>query len=781
MTFAGRMLPSSCRAHGLVKALHSFLMFNSAPRLSHICLRCQRDLARRAPRNLARPFLDGGSLRHQSAAAARPVDEVDDHDHGQETAADGANRDTQSDAVAQAKERRPLFRNFRKLKRTPTTGLEINSLGKPSEIILLPSHDRRLPESVEYEDGPKLNLSAAIESEKVPLAWEQVKEFIEKAHAGIETPSGPVSIEEWTALKVALKRGFSRSQLHRFLQEGSPTSVIPDDTGRIALAAMIATDVWGYQPPRSASSQEKQAPAAKPKETISKEVNFTNEDEVLLLRRDPVYGIAALSRLCDVTVSIRSGKVTVSGTKEEVTKAHKWLTTRKPRLKHLDIEGYGEVLFTEKKRPVVDLDQRIGTARGVVLSKHPNQDGISIRFMQANKSAVFDARRDLRLLAEPAQSPSFIAAARPERVRFAPYFVKGPTRWPTSHHQWGRAFDTVAVGATGMTRRAETSSWIDDHWQDHKQQLEHPLQRQTLNSPNAVRCEFSARLGLNLYNLDPMSKYTGLSNPKNKAWFVDEVPLLAQLLASKDFQEAPPPSASDVPVQSPFLTRLLLQPVHLESIAPSIEIYLYGQDQAAGLQQTLNVARITAIFTESCARSLSLPTLPVDISFNRQIKQDLFAHRSPSTSQHPTLLQTIGVYLANTRKASTEIPNFWSFAPLKIPAGLVDVADSPDLKKGSIEYVLSAAEEVQTHARLLPTAFGVGHENDTRLMLEHRVFQGGKWGPDREEVRLVQQPLLAAPVMKGVGLDNLQTVALDVAERFGDLGRQLRHRMQSIK
>lgn len=758
-------------------------MFSRTPRISHICLRCQRDLARRAtryPERSSRPFLGGRSIRHQTAAAAKVVDEADDRENEHTSPLINYDHAPHQDGTAS---KRPTQYSYKKLKRPRTAGLGVKSLGKPSEIILLPSHDRILPESVDYIETPKQDLSAAIESEKVPLPWEQVKEYIEQAHSGLEKREGLLDLEEWDALKLALKRGFSRVQLHRFLQEeakGNPD--IPEDARRLVLAKLIATHVWGYQLPELEPQKPlvaEQENTAEPEATATKE--FTNEYDLLLLQRDTKNGLQALSRSKGVSVSVRGHTVTVKGTKAAVKKAKNWLKVTRTRMQDVDLEGFGEIFFVEsRKKHLADLDRRISEDRGVVLTKHTNNDGMTVRYLQPNKDLLMTGiRRQLRMLAEDPFKRSFLASARTERVIFVPYYTRNPPPWATENH-WRRAFDPVAIGSTGMTRRAETSLWVEEQWQDYRKQLEHDRQEDPRETPNVVRCEFSARLGLNLYNHGPTTAYSGLTNPNRFSWFVDEVPLLTQLLANKDLQKQPTAATSDVPVEAPLLMRVLLKPVHITSQAPIIEIWLWGQDQAAGLRQTLNVARITAIFEESRTQHLSLPTLPVDVSFDRQIKQDLFVHHSPSTSQHPTLLQSIGVYLAKTRKVNTDIPEFYSFASLRIPTDLANLSGFADVKAGgTVEYVLAAAEEVRSNTRLIPDIHGDGDNQD--VMLEHLIFDGGRWGANRQELRLVQQPLLTLPPVMGVGLDTLRDMSLYMGEKIGDLGRQLRHRMQSIK
>lgn len=769
-------------------------MFTRVPRAAHVCLRCQRDLVRKRPRwneNPSRPFLDTGSVRHQSAAAAKPADEYDDHEA--ESTAPASEHDGHANG-GPTPLTSPLFHRYRRVRPSPTAGLGVQSLGKPSEIILLPSHDRVIPDAVDYEDGPRQDLSAAIESEKAPPLWDQVKEYIEATRGGLETQQGPLSIEEWDALKLALKRGFSRIQLRRFLNEharGKVEGGLLDDAGRTQLAALIATEVWDYQlphqdeEPSSSEPVSQEGQPAEPEKVATK--TYTNEHELLVLQRDTAYGFQALTRKHAVSIAVQGSTVTIRGTKSNVAKAEKWLKTRTSRAKKLDLAGFSESLFSDRgKKELAELIRRIGTDRGIVLNTNKSGNAIQARYMQASKPMLVEARRDLRLIAEDRTRPSSMASPRPERVRFAPYFThKSAPRFADSKY-WGRAFDTVAAGSSGTTRRAEAGTGFDQQWAQHKKQLDHPLQDATITSPNSVRCEYSARFGMNLYNLDhSISKYTGLSNPRHESWFVNELPLLPQLLARQDFRtQAPIPANGDVPIESPFLLKLLMKPVSLGELAPSVEIYLYGKDPDAGVRQTLNVARITAIF-ETKTRHISIPALPVDISIQREIKQDLFVHHSPTTSQHIVFLKNVGDYLAKARTFNDQKPEFWSFDTLKVPSNLVNLSESEQAVKAPsrVEYVLAAVEAVTSQARLTPSGLMASQSSTARPVLEHLVFSGNKWGPDREEVRVAAQPLLVTPAMggRGLGLDDLWTVSFEIAERFGDIGRQLRHRMQAIK
>ncbi|ETN46472.1 uncharacterized protein HMPREF1541_00657 [Cyphellophora europaea CBS 101466] len=757
-------------------------MFNRAPRVAHICLRCQRNLARKSPGwPTPQPSIAPGRgfIRHQSAAVARSINDDDDYHEPEPIHTQIAPHESITEASIPVPPRTKSTR-YRRLRRTPTAGLNIETLGKPSEIILLPSHDRVIPESVQAEDGPRQNLSEALESEKVPVSWEQVKEHIESTRSKMREQRGQLDTSEWTKLAGALKRGFSKMQLRRFLKEqtqGPSPTIPPDSATRPQLAALIATNVWGYQLPQevkqSLSDVDSPAKEKPPKPQASYTQDFTNHSDVLLMQHDPSYGFRSLTSQLGVKVSVAGSKVTVQGDRASVKRAEKWLLSRKPRLKNINVEGFGESMFADdRKKNLSSLLQDLSAEYGVVASRHPKGAGMNVRYMQANRNALVSIRRDLRLLTEDNCRPSFMASARPERVKFAPYFTVDPAPWPTEAAHWGRGFDTVAVGSTGMTKRAETSAQIEDHWESLKKQLDSPISDTPLTEPNSLRCEFHARFGMNLYAMEPMPKYTGLSIPKQESLFVDEVPLLAQLFVNSNFQERPsPPAASDIPTNSPLVLRLLLRPVQLSSKAPSLEIYVYGQDPTMGLRQTLNVARISALINEQ-VRNISLPTLPVDISFTRQLKQDLFVQRSPSTSQHPTLLQSIGQYLSKARKTNAEEPNFFYFADFIIPDNFILASET-----GEIEYVLSSVETVNTDSRLTPD-LGYG---STRMTMEHLVFGGGKWGSDRQELRISQVPLLAAPPAHNVSLENLRTVTIDVAERFGDMARQFRSRMEAVK
>jgi hypothetical protein len=770
-------------------------MFSRAPRASHVCLRCSKYPTRQVSRpsaKSARSFLDGGRVRHQSALATKTDDIAEDQEDGQSAHLFDANHGS---SVEDGPSRRPRHYYTRKVRIAETAGIGVEALGKPSEIILLPSHDRKLPKSVEYTETPKLDLSAAIESEKVPLRWEQVKEYIEKAHSGLDTQQGPLSQEEWNALRVALTRGFSKAQLRRFLQEESAhRPAIPEDAGRRAYIALIATHVWGYelplaaQPPSDAAAERHEAGTS----TVTANVEFTNEQDLLLLQRDAEHGLQSLTRKYGVSIVVRGRSVTIKGSKNAVNVAKGWLQKHRTRTTRIDLDGFAEAFFTETsardmRKRIAELDQRIGAPRAAVLTRS-TKDGMQVRFLQPNKTTVpMGVRRDLRLLAEDNFRPCFLASSRPERVTFVPYFTEKAQLWGRDKH-WRRACDTIAGTSTGHTRRAETAVWVDEQWKEFKKRLEHPLHKLPVGSPNAPRCEYSARMGMNLYDHSPTSTHSGLSNPNRASWFVDDVPLLMPLLTNKELRErpgpsksdVPGPSKSDVPVDSPFLQRLLLKPVHLDSSAPSVEIWLYGQDPAAGLRQSLNIARVTAVLKESQTRHLSLPTLPIDVSVDRQVKQDLFVSHSPGTSQCPALLRAIGTYLAKTRRNTTDTPNFFSFTSMSTSVDLADFAEAVSGATGAnVEYFLAAAELVKSRACLLPDL--LADEDGTRLVLEHTTYDGGQYGPQRQEVRLVQQPLLTVPPKAGVSLDTLKDASLFVGEKIGDLGRQLRHRMQALK
>lgn len=651
----------------------------------------------------------------------------------------------------------------------------MQSLGRPSEIIVLPHRDRIIPESARGEDGPQQNLNEALEQENAPVPWEQVMEHIEQTRAAVGKQRGPLDIDEWTSLKATLRRRFDRAQLKRYLLEKSPAVANSlEGAPRPNFPAIIATHIWGFQLPEPPVPLDKPA-GNKANRQVTKRVTVKND--LFLFERDTEMGFKRIASSTGASISVNGNIATINGTPNAVNRAQSLLNETLAMMKEISLQGFGDDLLNDANKTALrSLLAALDEKHQVIVQRDGTRAVFKVRYFKRNSRALLKVRRELRLAVGERLASTTLVSPRPQAVTFAPSHAAAATPWTTKSQEWARAFDATASGSPSDAQ-IEGNEKLEKEWQAVKRALSRPYIENSRSNPNDFRAEFSARLGINRYHLQGGGKYTGQTAPTtSQSWFVDEFPLVAQLFADQAFEKALfEPGNYDIPLDSPLLYRVVLAPVILSSPSPRLEMYLHGADQNLGLCQRLNVARITAIQEEN-NHNFSLPTLPVDVTFLRQIKMDLFIQRSPSTSTHPALLQTIGEYLAKTRKQVNQVPDLPLFHNFTIPVELLKVTSSAKSPVDT-EYVLESAEIVDNRCRLAPHVLSDG----VKLPIEHTIFTGGRYGPDRQELRISEVPLLAAMRQKPVSLEKLRSVTWDVAERIAMLSKQLRRRMEHMR
>ena len=222
----------------------------------YVCLQCHRYLLdnNHQRSGAAYPIVARLSRRWQSAAARRVALEELDQDYDNDRIREGRGEQHQSrhDGRTAHTSTRQRFRTWRP---RPTAELGVNSLGKPAEVLLLPSRDRRITR-VPKSDGSGragTTLQESIDSEKAPLSGAKLAENIEHVRALVGKMRGQLEKHEWKTLRTRLRSGFQTEQLKRYirLQEGEhfPPEGLPSNPKKEAIIRYMAEEIWGCTTP----------------------------------------------------------------------------------------------------------------------------------------------------------------------------------------------------------------------------------------------------------------------------------------------------------------------------------------------------------------------------------------------------------------------------------------------------------------------------------------------------------------------------------------------------
>lgn len=791
-------------------------MSSTGSRLAYVCLRCRKDLVRRilplsrCTRASPSTFQ---SQRHQSTVAAELFDNSWDED------------EPPQDAAETLRKSPDRFKLTRSIRGPRTAGLGVDTLGKPSNIILLPHRDRYIPESMTADDVSKQHLSEALEEENNPVPWEQVREHIDQARATISKESGLLDTTEWHSLRATLKRKFTRNQLERYMREKLGEEAVREmfeGMIRPNVTARVATEVWGYELPDMLAMEpgvriQKNLATSKTRR-ISKMLPAFRDD-MLLLQQDPSNGIAKIAKETNTSINfVLNQGIEIIGTPRDVTLARRKIYRLKTVVSEISLAEFGGFTFSKEGREAFSTLLGSFRTKALAVVRHKGDSVVTMRHFGTDSGALIRVRAELRFALErlaQSQQPSYNGAINAVRVNLTPYYFSTQRLWSTDGQGWVRAVDSSTnTSDTSKESKSPALSNIATVWKGLRKVLNQPMLEEARGTANGRRMEMVARIGMNIFSTTPTVKAVASKSSGPKSWLVDEVPLIAQLLASKDLRnETPDAKHDDLPIHLPLLVRVLLKPANAKmTTAPSIEIYLSGAEKSLGMSQPLNVRRVTAVLEDKILNT-SLPFLPVDLGWSRHIKQDLFVHQSPETSVQPSLLQQINNYLTESRKENNQPPEFAPFRRFEIADELFAQADSDTADSATaedqkasqeVEYALVAAETVDARHFALPpaseaTAAGKANSSNKKTrkkkaaktpqavqpLVRYTTFTdqmnlGSRSNTasasstgERHELSIVECPLLAAPNTVPPTPESYWQASMWVAERIAELSKAL--------
>ena len=233
-------------------------MLARATKPVYVCLRCRRNLSRdKFNSSTAAEFFTTPAPRRWQSVAVRhlALDDDDDENHDSGDVSNNSNQ-----AFNRPKPHWP-----RKWMPEPTTELGVDSLGKPTEVLLLPSRDRRIPRVPQSEEKEKVSgttLHDSINSERAPLSGRKLVENIEQVRNLVGKMRGQLEKHEWTKLRINLTSGFQKAQLVNYLRlrkaEFSP-GFPKNNPSKEEIMKFLVEEIWGFTIPSQDESRVRKA------------------------------------------------------------------------------------------------------------------------------------------------------------------------------------------------------------------------------------------------------------------------------------------------------------------------------------------------------------------------------------------------------------------------------------------------------------------------------------------------------------------------------------------
>jgi hypothetical protein len=700
---------------------------------------------------------------------------------------------------------------------------------------MLSQRERTIPTVPENEDeGAKESLHDSISSESKTPSWDQVKDNIRKAKEQLEQEEGQLSLQRSKTTQNTLVKGFSRSQLQRYINE---TSEPPPESGtdkarsksksKSQLAHIIVTKLWSYHYPGGTTERLKQEG-----EVLKKKVQKVRTSKIAVGRAKTIMPllrnhIKAMSIASGARMRIENNEIHATGTQHQINSAKGAIQNTAKTIKTRVISNDSwlpRFLTTAWTTELDGLLSSLSSEYGIHIfaTRLPRgKPAKTVHFTVVypeDKSSRFDlVKQALRLALSTTTSLTSRRSITTISSSNSAWDTLSATPWPSQSlqklslvalpnpvgeepsqtRQFGRLYDSSSP-------KMKLSSRSNTDWAVKKtiQRVEKSLMKfEPLATSNfEVKTEFSACYGQAVFRMnDPgtfVAPQTERSTLDKYGTFLSQAPLIPQLFSSSKFQASH--TFADIPAR--LLIRTTLIPTNISSGAPDLEIDLVGNDVSAGLEQTLRVVRVVAVhdrrnFLIVRARQAT------DVQFTRRTIIPLLDDKLETEKRPEVMLASLEHHFAQSYHR--DLP----FLNINIAQGLVkprlrDVKtknktdkkkeeedEQEEEKKGVTDSASEATEALQpagsefknmeyvkASVEILDVEKqSMSSTSPNPLSLESSSFTDT--GTNRVRQELVLRQIISGS--KPADFSSFSTSAFDIAHRIDVLGNQLRHRMEN--
>lgn len=637
-----------------------------------------------------------------------------------------------------------------------TEKLGLPALGKPAEVLVLPTRDRKIPRVPEGKENSLHQIQASLENESRPLTPEEIIENIDQIRAHwLEKVDLPKD-EQLKRLRRSLQSGFRQKQLLRYVEQKQSAAAKKWHlrTGsKLQIVNYILKHIWVL------TGEENQE--GSPSKPSSQWMKFKREHLDLLLIQDPPL-LQNLSEQQNVQIDVFREKekvllTSLSGSSRNARTALERIrqSVRRGQLK-LDRPLWKSVNKSSNNN-LSSLFGDIGQRNRVHIEKDEN-DVVHVYCFGEKKEAVQLVRRELLLAMEKSQQKRKFKIW-PSEKSHPP--ILGPTDDPPgisamSKSQWGRWILVEKPGPSmaKIQPNEKVETWLPP-------QLSQDDDKHRVLASGSSYTRLTAQFGQLLFETGAKVGHIDYSS---MSLFSDRIPGLPQYLSSlSDGRRTAGVSLAGA--KSPSYMRLVLRPSSLKRPTPSIEIFLRN------VNQVLEVQRITMRLATSSV-CLLLPGSPFDVLFTNETLRDIYNANTKAEEGNGPLNLQIKNYLDSLELSMDQSsPQFHPFVTLNLPARLQSlqplIASDPIHKPAQSTTSSDESQEMEKCEYMLQSADTIEADlfslrSDRRFALEYTTLMGGRYGPDREMFRVVGQPLLGARVRPRFRFQNLFDAACQV-------------------
>ncbi|KIW44918.1 uncharacterized protein PV06_03354 [Exophiala oligosperma] len=795
---------------------------------AHVCLRCQRKQIEDSllPANTTRAPIIFPTRRWQGNAATAPaLVEQDDDNDGRERESSSPPHKNASRTKPTSQPRAHYQKSIRHWKPTRTAELGVNSLGKPAEILILPSTDRKIPQ-VPKDDGDNKTVKAmmrqAIDFEKEPLQLQELKTNIEQVMRLLGKQRGQLEHREWSTLKTHLMKGFTKDHLKHYVMSHADrfkdgiAYIRVLEKGKLPLTKFIVEEIWGFTIPIAVFADSDHS-----KKNVKAE--FRARDEIMdYLLNDEGQQLKKISETHQVQIDVfrSQQRLRVHGTAARVNLASSMIARLLrsftvisiPFTKKSLTETYANLALQPLVKPFLRSIEQKFHVRIILFPS-------CINIVHRDRPKAADhAHRELRLAAEKFSEEGQRVFLHPEsslnETTWVPYPTPAELPWGLHQLPWARLMISnksaqpqkvdhpQAEGEAAVVSEIEKSLHKSTTIPTSRESLHYdlavkfgtalcrdPTNASSIADPNEESKTMSSQKGnvsseKLLQANQGKEKHDKLS-AYGESCFVEDVPYLAQQLAPMKFWEPTQKHETRGIGRDGLLTlRLVLVPITKTKQYPKLEVVIVAGKSREG-KTTLSLSNLSAIFSEKSFKVLC-PSQEADMEVVGRSKRDIWYQGKQDPIHFDKLLRDLRSYITRAQNPNRADWVFGPFVNLGFPkhspdsllvsqqgiAGktprqptetetTVSKQESPFEK---IVYMLQSVEAVDVDSKSISVS-EQGSDRKNELCLEHVTFTGST--ATKQELRLARQSYFSPPSLEHLDVRLLAQAGLVLVERLG--------------
>ncbi|RLL96625.1 hypothetical protein CFD26_100838 [Aspergillus turcosus] len=645
----------------------------------------------------------GGSIQEQLYDSANgktwksrsEVDELSEFDRDafvryQNTATDP------EDESSSRRRPRPRWRDKKEYPRSQKVTLDVDSLGKPGEIVVVPHRNRRRRNfEVKSDTSDKSALPFMledIENKDIVLDSAAINESIQ-SFSEPHRPHDKLSAADWEELRNRLQSSFTFQQLSDYIQGARQEPSVQKDGG--SRNEHTRTAVWrpgtsmfletGPISQGSVADRVAVTQALKGKQLLAERIlrdcwqlGVAGEVGQIDIRL-PAYALSLLlnsehfsfeelASLHDVKIDVTRalGLIRVTGAQHTCESIREIIYDATNRIREEDID-----LPTPNNAPsksgrifTPDFLAWVSETYGVAFEKEPSQGVIKMFYLAENREDADKARRTLNLAIYNSTSPAIPFGTYLSASQTASVYNVDPEQnvpWFDRQKAW---FRWAMSSAQSSETRILDTPYFDKHQSLLSDELLKLLRKSSpsISEPNGISETVVAAVGRCLFLRKPSfetqtlsaSQLDKLNLPRT---FTTDVPRVTSFLRRLT------PRLPDDDQQS-YLFRLIPTAAHA-NIFPrlDLEVTLTGSDGSPGSHIEAKIRSLKAELAESSVDYL-LPENGLDLRFSRKLYRDLLHGHSGNESAEIIMVRSLQERLQDifarsmNREDETPLPAF---------------------------------------------------------------------------------------------------------------------------